>query len=359
MTGVSAQTSCLILGNGIIGAEKQALALANRLHLPYTLRRVLPRKPLAALPTDLLLRMPRGIVLDSGDQRCLTRDGSYPDVVISCGRASIPASVAMRQDTAGSALMVHVQRPTCSERWFDLVIAPRHDYTASDPPPSNVLLTRGSLHDVDATTLASAHAAWAPTFASMPTPRLALLIGGRMSRRWWHAPLAPVLTVGSATRLVRSAAETVAASGGSLLVTTSRRTPAEVAAAIDSQLDAAVAAGVPCQRWWADAAPNPYLGLLACADHLLVTADSVNMVTEACGTGKPVYVFEPHQCRGRFASFHKELLEAYRTRAWRGHGTLEPSHLWNGVVGIGDAQYAAKCVHELLSARQNMATPKQ
>ena len=33
--------------------------------------------------------------------------------------------------------------------------------------------------------------------------------------------------------------------------------------------------------------PNPYLGFLAGADYLLVSADSVNMLSEARATGKP------------------------------------------------------------------------
>ena len=49
-------------------------------------------------------------------------------------------------------------------------------------------------------------------------------------------------------------------------------------------------------------ATNPYAGLLGWADRLVVTPDSVNMISEACATGKPVYTFAPRpiarQARG-------------------------------------------------------------
>ena len=48
----------------------------------------------------------------------------------------------------------------------------------------------------------------------------------------------------------------------------------------------------PCfvYRWRPDDSANPYFGMLALGDELVVTADSVSMLSEACATGKPVYM---------------------------------------------------------------------
>lgn len=108
-----------------------------------------------------------------------------------------------------------------------------------------------------------------------------------MSRSWWQRPLAPELTEESARAFVHSALGAVRRLAGSLLVTTSRRTPAAAHAAVALELKAAAAAGVPCQLWTPDATPNPFHGLLACTDQVAVTADSINMVTEACAAGEP------------------------------------------------------------------------
>src|SRR3546814_3642619 len=39
---------------------------------------------------------------------------------------------------------------------------------------------------------------------------------------------------------------------------------------------------------------NPNFGILGLADHVIVTGDSVNMVSEAASTGKPVHRSEEH-----------------------------------------------------------------
>src|SRR5262249_47728263 len=78
------------------------------------------------------------------------------------------------------------------------------------------------------------------------------------------------------------------AGDGALLVATSARTPALVADAL------AAAISVPSHffRWTSGPAANPFLGYLALPDQLIVTADSISMLAEACATGKPVRLFD-------------------------------------------------------------------
>ena len=94
-----------------------------------------------------------------------------------------------------------------------------------------------------------------------------------------------------------------ASDGGSFLVSVSRRTPPDVTV----RLRRAFAAfpGI----FWAGAqdGENPYAGFLAWADRIVVTPDSVNMISEACATGRPVYTFAPRAIAGKLASFHGAL----------------------------------------------------
>ena len=76
--------------------------------------------------------------------------------------------------------------------------------------------------------------------------------------------------------------------GGSVFVTTSRRTSTEAVEALERALPMAA----HFNKWTAEAgAPNPYLGFLALADALVVTDDSESMLAEACATGKPVTIY--------------------------------------------------------------------
>jgi hypothetical protein len=45
-------------------------------------------------------------------------------------------------------------------------------------------------------------------------------------------------------------------------------------------------------RWRRDDPDNPYLGFLALADEVIVTADSISMLAEAHATGRPVHMFD-------------------------------------------------------------------
>ena len=342
---------CLVLSNGMAGAEKQAVALAERIGLPFEIRNVVLPTAVARLPTSLLCAAAGTGYFGSFVGSALA--SPHPQIAISCGRGSIAASVALREASGGHTLTVHVQRPECSSQWFDLVVVPRHDVADASSAPPNMILTDGSLHGVSESSLGGARREWQSVLRPLPAPRLAVLLGGTLSRRWWHKPLAPELTAASATALVRSAVAAIAAHDGSLLITTSRRTPPDACDAVANELEAASAAGVSCRLWTPDEAPNPYLGLLAWADQIVVSPDSINMVTEACATGKPVYVLTPEECSRRFAAFHERQLESGRTRAWPGHGGLEPSTEWSraDVHGPSDTARAAARVVEMLRDR--------
>jgi mitochondrial fission protein ELM1 len=49
---------------------------------------------------------------------------------------------------------------------------------------------------------------------------------------------------------------------------------------------------------WDDTGENPYLGILALSDRLIVTAESISMISEALATGHPVHVL-PLAGKGR------------------------------------------------------------
>ena len=99
--------------------------------------------------------------------------------------------------------------------------------------------------------------------------------------------------------------------GGSVLATTSRRTPAHVGSSLRDRLR-----GVPGLIWTDGAdGPNPYAGLLAWADRIVCTADSVNMLSEACATWVPVFVAGHEQIEGRPRRFVESVLQSGRVRA--------------------------------------------
>ncbi|MBD9479170.1 mitochondrial fission ELM1 family protein [Pseudoxanthomonas sp. PXM02] len=217
-----------------------------------------------------------------------------PALAIGCGRQ---AALATRLLRARGSHAVQILDPRLDPSHWDLVIAPEHDGLAGP----NVLTLLGSLNPVDDAWLADARTAF-PAFAALPSPRTAVLLGGDSAHYRFDA---------DAFARLAALIEDSTAEGGSLMVTTSRRTPAGVIDAVRRRW-----ANRPHAVLWCGPSdgPNPYAGLLAWADRIVCTPESVNMVSEACGTRVPVQVFEPDRVTGRPRHFLDALLGLGRIR---------------------------------------------
>jgi mitochondrial fission protein ELM1 len=285
--------TCWAISDGAAGNERQALALARALGLAPRVLRLRLREPWASLAPRLTLGARHAIV----DEHGAPLAPPWPDLAIGCGRRAALATRLLRAWSGGATFSVQILDPRIDARAFDLVIAPQHDRVAG----ANVLHTIGALNPVDADWLAAGRMRFA-RFGTLPAPRTAVLIGGsnraqRLDRAYFDA-------------LLERLAARHASEGGSFLVSVSRRTPAPLAAHLRGAF-----AALPGVFWGgAQDGDNPYAGLLAWADRLVVTPDSVNMLSEACATGKPVYTFAPRPIGGKLAAFHAELVASGHLR---------------------------------------------
>jgi uncharacterized protein len=218
-----------------------------------------------------------------------------PRLAIGCGRQAALATRLLRE--RGSKV-VQILDPRIDTGYWDLVVAPEHDRLVGD----NVIALLGSLNPVDEPWLERARAAFAH-FAELPQPRTAVLLGGSSSHARFDR---------SAFEVLASKLEAVLArEGGSVLITTSRRTPADLIAALRHRY-----VETPGVVWCGETdGTNPYEGLLAWADRIVCSPDSVNMVSEACATEAPVFVFDPTRVSGRPRRFLDSLLAHGRIRA--------------------------------------------
>ncbi len=217
-----------------------------------------------------------------------------PPVVVGCGRI---AALATRLLGKAGSCSVQILDPRIASRHWDWLVLPEHDRLRGD----NVLTTLGSVHPVDAAWLARAREEFSQ-FTALPAPRTALLLGGSSRHVRFDEMSFEVL----ATRIEAA----LARDGGSLLVTASRRTPRELRKALRHRY-----AETPGLTWLDERdGPNPYPGLLACADRIVCSPDSVNMISEACATRVPVFVFDPGRVHGRPRQFLDALLALGRIR---------------------------------------------
>ena len=281
--------TCWALTEGFAGMESQCVGLAEALGLPCAIKRVRrPRMPLKYLPPSLWPN-PLSRTLEN------VLAPPWPDVLISSGRGSVAAALAVRRASAGKTFTVHIQTPYVDSSRFDLVVIPQHDSLRGD----NVLVTRTALHGVTKERLAEAAQRFNACLSYLPRPLIAVLVGGSNK----HQNCSPETMHQMADQLIAAARE---CGGGP--VTTSRRTEEENERVLRERLRA-----VPL-FFWDGVQENPYLGLLALADAIVVTSDSVSMVSEACATGKPVHVFNMGGGHRKLRQFHKTLMDDGVTR---------------------------------------------
>ncbi len=222
----------------------------------------------------------------------------WPDVLISGGLRNEPVARWVKQASDGRTQLVFLGRTWAPLEHFDLVITtPQYRL----PRLANVLHNATTVHGVTASRLTTEGEALQARLIPYPSPRIVVLLGGDSGPYPFRRRAAALLG-----RFVNAKAEMVA---GSLLVTTSARTDAGATRAFEGALT------VPTfvYRWTRNAVDNPYFGLLGIADEIVVTGDSVAMLSEAVATDKPVHIFDLDTRRHgeRFEFTLKTLLYRY------------------------------------------------
>jgi len=280
---------CWAITDHSTGNQRQALALAEGLGMPVRHIVLSPRAPWSWFSPRLTLG---GRLALPGSQRG-TYASPWPQVAIGCGRSAALFTRMLRGYANGHCYTVQILDPRIDPAHWDTVIAPRHDRLAG----SNVLQLLGSLNPVDDAWLKDGRDA-CPALEELPRPRVGVLIGG--SRKGL------AIDAYYAQQLIERLLARRGVEGGSLMVLASRRTPAAVMDVMNAALR-----DVPGLTWSGpDDGNNPYPGVLGWADRLVVTPDSVNMLSEACAVGCPVQTLAMAPLPPKLARFHASLREA-------------------------------------------------
>ena len=300
---LSVPGECWVITDDAAGNQRQALALAGYLNMPLRHLVLKPRAPWSWLAPRLTWG---GTLALHQDSRALLAP-PWPAVAIGCGRAAALFTRMLRPLSKGLCHTVQILDPRIATDHWDTVIAPRHDHVKG----ANVLHPLGSLNPIDERWLESGRESW-PDLVALPQPRTGVLLGG--PRRGVAMNESYIQTLGSQL-LQRLQSE-----GGSMMVLASRRTPGSLIERMRQEL--ATAPGLV----WAgpEDGPNPYAGVLGWADRLVVTPDSVNMLSEACAVGCPVHSLVMSPLPPKLAEFHQSLRDTGRLHDINAAGSSSP-----------------------------------
>ena len=257
----------------------------------------------------------RGKTLIGLDEKSKKKiEAPWPDVVLSAGRRSFPVARYIRKKSGNKTRIVQLMNPGMAGfKEADLVILPTHDHYKGYT--RNVMRVLGTPHRVSQERLSKERQKWEPVFEKYPHKRVSVMVGGATKNKPFTLEMAKQLIQGIQQIKPRS-----------LLVTTSRRTPADIVALLQREL--------PKPNYFyrfGDAGENPYFGLLSCADEIVVSGDSMSMCSECCGVGVPVHIFAPDDMMSeKHKRFHQMLYEGgyavpLGKKAKAPDGTLNPA----------------------------------
>ena len=305
--------SCWVITEGMIGTENQCVGVAQALGIKPVIKKIGLRQPWKCFTPWL------GLETKYSFTPSLSKDNTWPDLVIASGRKAIAAARYIKKKSGGKSFTVQIQDPKTKPSQFDLVAVPHHDNLRGD----NVIVTHGAPNRITSDKLKTAKKEFSPMFETMQGTRIAVLIGGNSRTH----KLTPEITKDLTQKLS-------ALVDASLMITTSRRTGDDNLNIIQQEL--------ACTEnfIWDGKGDNPYLGMLAWADHIIVTSDSVSMLSDAGTTGKPVHMVSLEGESLRFNRLYNYFQKIGVMREF--DGNLEP---WE-YEPLNDAQLIAAAIKE-------------
>lgn len=281
------------LSDGRAGHDTQSLALASALATELDLTtRILTVK----WPPPWRWLAPRSTM---GLSR-LCRAWPMPlpgTLVIGCGRHAALANRWLKQRHGKDVTTLQILNPRIASHYFDYLIVPEHDGLTGP----NIITSTGSLTPVNDRWLQQGERQWHEPLSNLPRPRHTVLLGGAAME--------------TSLEIIKRAKKAATAAQGSILLSTSRRTPRSILKRVRALIEP-----LPNLIYTGDG-PNPYTAMLAAADQIWVSADSINMICESLASGRKTQI-----CGTPPTHRHQRFIDTLISRQWLNDKRLSANH---------------------------------
>ena len=273
------ELKALLLTQGMHGMVSQVKGLAKALKISFKHREIKLKKFWNLIPPKFT---PISENLLTEKFVCDSR------VVISCGRKSVISSIALKKRFGKEIFNIHIQDPKVSFKHFDLIISPEHDNIRGD----NVITTTGAIHYLTKKEITDNS-----KYLQLGKEKkqiVAFIIGGpnkcyNYSEEQIHYTFNKVKTLFTPDKF-------------RIVIVPSYRTPEKVIKKAFNTFNFNHHVVKTIDK-------NAYLSSLAIADYVVVTCDSISMISEAAVTGKPVYIamMKSNRKSKRFENFYNKF----------------------------------------------------
>lgn len=241
---------------------------------------------------------------------------AFPDLFITCEQQSYDYSNKLKQYSHGSVFTVGLQAPDIDSndfirnagQWNDyqldmLVLFKHHETARLSSPFSHAVkgiynfaptyITQDHLHKIFNSTNNTP-----PFNIKQPGPVFLLTLGSIIDTsyafgksNWQNFPRDVQHMADNIIALLGQVTDAVQKTNGFLLVTTSRRTEDFIKDILKKQIACTPHYIHDWTKEKEQGTENPYLQMLSTADRIIVTADSISMMSDALATGKPTFTY--------------------------------------------------------------------
>ena len=257
------------LTDGSAGMISQVKGLADALKLNFEQKTIDLKFPWNKLPVGIL--PPFKIIFNNYRQISL-ESNIPPDIIISCGKRSIYASLHLKKSLKNKVFSIHIQNPKINPAHFDLVVAPAHD----DLKGKNVLQTDLALNHINKSLLSKEAELYAAQFSKIEKPICTIFLGGQNRNYRFDVSVVKELA-DQVDKILKN-------NDIQLFILFSRRTDQFIIEYLKERfLNQNII-------WNGDG--NPYLALMKFSKYLICTSDSVSIISESISSTKPVYIFK-------------------------------------------------------------------
>ncbi len=269
-----------------IGSNNQSITVSEKLSRYYVIKKIVYNS-FIKLPNFIRGSSLIGVNKEASDNI----KTELPDIIVCAGRRLSSVALNIKKRSGGRTFIVNIMNPDISFNRFDLIILPKHDNTSKRLiSKGNVFETNGALNRINTQRIKTEVEKWKDFFKDYKKPLISLIIGGD-TKNYKFDPKEFGIMISNLSNIVNKLS-------GTLLITTSRRTSSECIMQIRQKIN--------CDyylydwKWENDARNlmknplgNPYFAFLGLSDFIIVTGDSMSMISEACSTGKPTYIYMP------------------------------------------------------------------
>jgi len=278
-----------VIADDKAGHKNQAIGVAESLGYPFVIKNI-KYNDKAKLPNILKKSGLTGVDIENSDDL----NAPLPDIIIAAGRKTAPIAKFIKSKSENNIYIIQLMWPGSSSADMDLIAVPEHDNRRG----KNIIQTIGSPHRITDEFLSQEGNIWRKTIGNLSSPVVSLLVGGNAGKKKFTAK--------HASELGFFISELIDNMNGELLITTSRRTPDDVTASLRE--------AIKCKNYFYESGTqraNPYYAFLSLSDAIIVTGDSISMCSEACASGKPVFIYAPEDMIPRkHKEMHKSLYKS-------------------------------------------------